>query len=144
MPEEMTIEEKLKERYGDTPLVSAPVDPDNPAFDSLLGALKAVHTGEMEMEVLVKYHRELSKQLEESRKDLESMKVADEAGEVKDLSIGSLDIVRVTMGLIGDYIEDPTDEKMADCVDSLLTSISITEYVRNLLDENIQAAGLKE
>ena len=78
MPDYQSLEDEIKERYGDTPLVSGPVDPDNPTFDSLLGALKAVYTGERGMDILVKYHHGLSKQIEDSKTYITNMKPPDE------------------------------------------------------------------
>jgi hypothetical protein len=139
-----SLEQEIREKYGDLPLTSDPVNPDNPTFSSLLGALKAVHSGEMGMEVLAKYHQELTKQLKENRKELDEMEVHESSKEMKDISRGSLDIVQVTMDLIEGYISEPTDDNMAKCIDSFLTSRSITEYVRNMLDKNISNAKLDE
>lgn len=144
MPIDEATMKKIREEYGDEPLVSAPVDPENPSFDSLLGALRAVHTGEMHMDVLVRYHDELNRQLAESREFYENMEVDEYSREVRDLSLGSVNIIQITLNLLEEYIDDPTEEKMADCLDSLLTSRSINQYVHDVLDENIKKAGLKQ
>jgi len=137
-----TKEELFKEEYGDVPLESMPVDPDNPTFDSLLGALKAVYSGEMELSVLEKYHRELSRQLEVSRKNITGINIPEEFKEIAtpqmEMSIGALDIVQMTMDLLGAYIDDPTKEKMADCLVSLLNSQSVMRQLNQILDDNIK------
>lgn len=143
MPDDKSIQEQIMEKYGSEPLVSAPVDPDNPAFDSLLGALKEVHTGTRSMDVLVKYHTELSKQLDESREFIKAMEDREETRDTRDISIGSLNILQVTMNLIADYIKNPTNENMADCLESFLTSRGIMNYVHEMLDENIRLAGME-
>jgi len=139
-----SLEEEIIKEYGDLPLVSAPVDPENPTFDSLLGALKGVHTGEMDMEVLVKYHRGLTRQLDESINDIENMKISDETTETRDKCIGAINIVKITMDLLDNYIKNPSPEAMGQLVQSLLTSMAVMKYIHDTLDENIIMAGIEE
>jgi len=117
-------EDKIRELYGEVSLESSPVDPENPTFNSLLGALKAVHTGEMEMHVLEKYHEGLSKQLEQSIKNMESMEIPEGYKEITEEQIrlgrGSLDMVQMMLDLLEKYIEEPCMENMAKGIFALL------------------------
>ncbi|MCD4782543.1 MAG: hypothetical protein K8T10_01800 [Candidatus Eremiobacteraeota bacterium] len=138
-----SIKEEIIREYGDLPLTSAPVDPENPSFDSLLGALKAVYTGEMNEEVLVKYHRELTGQLDESLHFIENMEISDETIETRDKCIGAINIVRITMDLLDDYKNNPSPEAMGQLVESLLTSRAVMKYIHKMLDGNIKMAGIR-
>lgn len=124
--------------YGEIPLISAPVDPDHPTFNSLLGALKAVHTGEMGMDVLVKYHSALSQQLAESRKSIEEMDVSEGVREARNLSLGAIAMTQVALDMIEKYIQEPSQDRMADCLQSLLDAMAATSYASGKLDENIK------
>ncbi|MEQ8170902.1 MAG: hypothetical protein ABRQ38_18580 [Candidatus Eremiobacterota bacterium] len=136
----------IKEKYGYAVLESGPVDPDNPTFASLLGAMKEVYEGKCGMDVLVKYHEGLSKQIENSREFLkktdketpEEYKALVE--EQHRISLGALDIVQGTLDLIDSYIKNPSKELMATCVESLLNSQRIMKGVHDMLDENINRA----
>jgi hypothetical protein len=161
----------IKEKYGYTILESGPVDPDNPTFDSLLGVMKDVYYGNCEIDILIKYHKGLSKQLENSREFLKKMSgrtkkeyeemvkdldnpspvelkelyIANE--KVKDqynISLGSIDIVQGTLDLLDSYIKNPSKELMATCVESLLHSQRIMKGVHDMLDENINQSGTEE
>jgi len=136
----------IKEKYGYAVLESGPVDPDNPTFASLLGAMQEAHYGNCDMDVLVKCHEGLSKQLEDSREFLkktdketpEEYKALVE--EQHRISLGALDIVQGTLDLIDRYIKNPSRELMATCVESLLNSQRIMKGVHDMLDENINRA----
>jgi len=132
------------EYQTDMPMTSGPVDPENPTFDSLLGALKACHEGEMGMDVLEKYHVELSRQLEESREYFKNMEITEVIQETRDMCLGSLGIVKITMDTLKAYIEKPAPETLGACVQSLLNSRAAMKYVHDILDENIKQADIKE
>ncbi|HPZ07695.1 MAG TPA: hypothetical protein PL110_06255 [Candidatus Eremiobacteraeota bacterium] len=146
----LSSEEQIKEKYGNVSLESAPVDPNNPTFDSLLGALKEVFSGNSSMDVLVKYHKGLSKQLEDSKKALENIETEEVDGvseeykktakEQRDISLGALTITRSTLDLLKVYIDHPSRENMANCIDSLLTTQRIMKGVHDMLNETIKQA----
>jgi len=141
-------EDNIREMYGDVSLESAPVDPENPTFNSLLGALKAVHTGEMEMAVLEKYHEGLSKQLEQSIKNIESMEIPEGYKEITEeqmrLSRGSLDMVQMMLDHMEKYIDEPCMENMAPCVQLHMDCQSVMRQLTQLLDENIRIGEIAE
>jgi hypothetical protein len=134
----------IEERYGEISLSSDPVDPENPSFSSLLGALKAVHTGEMRMEVLQKYHTVLSVQLDESRRAIEDLEIPVELEEAArdqmNMARGALDIVRVALDMVKKYIGAPSNEAMADCLEALFSAQRVIASLNVVLDRNIQAA----
>lgn len=127
----------------DVDYTSAPADPDNPAFDSLLDALRAHHEGEIGLDVLKTYHTELSKQLQHSRSNIQAMEVAPESQETKDISLGALTTVQDTIDRLDDYIREQNPQTLADCVSSLLNSKGQVAYVHKILDENIASAGIE-
>jgi hypothetical protein len=137
-------ENLIRDQYGYVVLESGPVDPDKPAFDSLLGALKDAYYGNCGMDVLVKYHKELSKQLEQSRHSIKKMdeetpeEYKDIVKDQHSMSLGAIDIVQSTLDLLDKYINSPTKDNMATCVESLLNSQRIMKGVHDLLDENIR------
>lgn len=135
-------EDRIREEYGEVCLESDPVNPDNPTFSSLLGALKAVHTGEMGMDVLKKYHLSLDEQLDVSRENIENLEsppdYKEQVEEQKQIALGAIDMVQITLDLVKNYIQEPTGEKMAFCVDSLLKSQGFINVLNRILDENIR------
>jgi hypothetical protein len=143
----MASEDPIKERYGEISMESGPVDPENPTFASLLGALKAVATGEMEMDVLIKYHDGLSMQLDDSRESIENMPIPEEFKEIatenKNVAIGSLDIIQIMLDLLEKYIQEPSKENLGACVDSLLNCQSVMRDMNTMLDQNIKFSQLK-
>lgn len=140
----------IREKYGYAVMESGPVDPDNPTFDSLLGVMKDVYYGNCEMDILVKYHKGLSKQLEDSRQFLTKMdketpeEYKEMVKEQHNISLGAIDIVQSTLDLLDSYIKNPSKELMATCVESLLNSQRIMKGVHDMLDENINKAQLEE
>jgi len=134
-------EKEIKAKYGDVSLESAPVNPDNPTFDSLLGALSGVYSGEFGIDVLIKYHKSLSMQLEDSKKAIQSIEIPEQfkdiAKEQMDIVMGSLDIIQIVLDLIAEYIESPSPDKMADCVEALLNAQHNMKQIENMLDINI-------
>lgn len=147
MHENQAAGELVKERYGDVSLESAPVDPANPSFASLLSAMKEVHTGALPLEVLERYHHQLSRQLADSKQSIAATPVPEEHGQaVSDqikISLGALDIVQAMLDLLERYIQWPSQEQMAACVDALLNCQGVLAGLNQVLDENIRAAGLE-
>jgi hypothetical protein len=127
----------------DCDYTSGPVDTANPGFDSLLSALKAFHEGQVGLDVLRIYHRELSRKLDESARNIEAMKVRDEAAEIKNLSLGALTYTRDAIDRLKDYIDNPGPDTLGQCVDSFLRSRGAVTFVNRKLDENILAAGIE-
>ena len=139
---EHTQAEELRARYGDINPMSAPVDPDNPGFDSLLGALKAVHTGEMGMDVLVRYLEALSAQLATSRQAITSLPEPEGmeglASDQVAMALSSLAMVQAMLDALARYIEQPSQQAVAVCVDRLLQSQRILRDVTAFLDKRIR------
>lgn len=126
----------------DITMTSAPVDPDNPGFDSLLGALKAVHEGQMGMNGLRKYHTGLQSQLNDSRDFITGMEIHDETRNTRDMALGALGITQMMLDLLQNYINDPNPNSLAACVQSLLDSRAAMANIHYLLDKNIKDSGI--
>ena len=129
----------------DTSMMSAPVNLENPGFDSLLSALKAVHTGEMGMDVLRRYHPALKSQLEASRQHILSIAVPEGFEgfdtDQRNMALGALAVTGALLDQLARYIDDPTPENVAACVELLLQSQRVTNDVRVWLDQFIAAAS---
>lgn len=125
----------------DPSMMSAPVNLENPGFDSLLSALKAVHTGEMGMDVLHRYHPALKSQLEASRQHI--LSIPEPAGfegldrDQRNTALGSLAVVGALLDQLARYIDAPTQENVGACVDLVLQSQRMTNDVRKWLDKFI-------
>lgn len=128
----------------DLDYTSAPVDPDNPGLDSLLSALKGFHEGNVSADILRKYHKVLSVQLENSRKNIEAMQVTEAAQDTKNLSIGALAFLGETLDRLNDYIDAPGPENLGNCVESFMRSRGALAFVHRKLDENIAAGKVEE
>lgn len=128
----------------DPSMMSAPVNVENPGFDSLLSALKAVHTGEMGMDVLRRYHSALSAQLETSRQHILNIPVPEGFEgldtDQRNMTLGALAVTRAMLDQVARYVDAPTQENVAGCVDLLLQSQRMTNDVRNWLDQFVVAA----
>ena len=116
----------IKENYGNVAIESEAVETDNPTFNYLLGALKDAYYGKRDMmDVLITYHKVLSKQLYDSRNSIKKMdketpeEYKDLVKEQHNISLGAIDIVRITLDLLDTYIKSPTKKNMATCVESL-------------------------
>ncbi len=126
----------------DLNMMSAPVDPDNPGFDSLLGALKAFHEGQMDMDGLKKYHTGLQSQLNNSRYFITGMEIHAETKNTRDMALGALGITQMMLDMLKNYIDDPNPNTLAACVQSLLDSRAAMANIHYLLDKNIQDSGI--
>lgn len=131
------MEHKVYSSYN-----SAPVDPDNPGFDSLLSALKAFHEGEIGKPELEKYHTGLTAQLNQSRDFISNMEVNEASIDTKNICLGSLDMVQTCLNALQELINNPSKENMGFCVQSLLDAKTAVEYVHEALDQNIKEAGI--
>lgn len=127
----------------DLDMTSGPVDPDNPEFNSLMSALKAVHEGTMGMEVLVKYHTGLQQQLNNSRSFIEGMSIHEETKQTRDMALGALGITQMMLDLLQKYIDNPNPATLGACVQSLLDSIAAMANIHYLLDKNIRESGIE-
>ena len=72
------------------------------------------------------------------------LKISDETTETRDKCIGAINIVKITMDLLDNYIKNPSPEAMGQLVQSLLTSMAVMKYIHDTLDENIIMAGIEE
>ncbi|MGV8122137.1 MAG: hypothetical protein AB2L14_20440 [Candidatus Xenobiia bacterium LiM19] len=133
-----TGENRVKELYGDVPLTSGPVDPDNPTFDSLLGALEAVHKGLQPMNTLSAYHRGLSSQLTAQKAAMEEHKKNqgdnEAAASQVQMAIAALDMVQMTLDSLERYIAAPSQEQMAETLHLLLQSMGHVRNMHAMLD----------
>lgn len=126
----------------DITMTSSPVDPNNPGFDSLLGALKAVHEGKLGMQGLRKYHVGLQDQLNNSRDFIRDMEIHDETRETRDMAMGAIAVTQIMLDLLQKYIDDPNPSTLAACVQSLLDSRAAMANIHYLLDRNIKDSGI--
>jgi hypothetical protein len=124
--------------------MSAPADESNPGFDSLLSAMKAVHEGSADISLLKTYHAALTDQINESRSSILEMEISEGSQDTKNMSLGSLDIIGFMLDSIEIYIDTPTPENMGLCVNAYLDARAAAEYVHNMLDNNIAAAGAEK
>jgi hypothetical protein len=133
---EDSVQGAIQKLYGAFPLTSAPVDPEHPTFDSLLGALEAVHRGTMGMNVLESYHVSLSVQLQGAK-----AKVAGRAteGDSIDLRISGhqmaatvLDLVQAMLESVDEYIQAPNDERMASVLNLLMQCMGYMKILESL------------
>lgn len=122
----------------DSAMMSAPVDLDNPGFDSLLSALKAVHTGEMGMDVLRRYHAALTSQIEASRRAILDLPIPEGLesldSEQRNMALSGLAVVNALLDQLAAYITQPSQENVAACVQLLLQSQRLMEDLRAWLD----------
>jgi len=125
-------EQKIRDQFGDVSLQSAPVNAENPGFDSLLSALEAVHTGKEDRSLLNRYYEVLKAQNNESKADLTAMKT-EENKDMINIAMTSLDLVDIMLDTIPEYLTEPTDENMAKTVSLLLTTMNQVEAVKAML-----------
>ncbi len=133
-----TGESRIREQYGDVPLTSGPVDPDHPTFDSLLGALEAVHKGLKPMGVLIAYHSGLSSQLTEQKGAMEEHKKKqgdnEAAASQVQMAIAALDLVQMMLDSVERYIQAPSQQQMAETLHLLLQSMGHVRNIHAMLD----------
>jgi len=126
-------------RYGDIETRSAPANPDDPGFDSLLDALRAVHTGELPMDVLVRYHDALGAQLAASRSAILAIEHPPEFRDVAEaqtrIVVGGLDVMGTVLHFLQRYIDEPTADNVGAVVDMLLQAQRVMRDVNTHLDE---------
>ncbi len=126
------LNSKIKEQYGDVSLESAPIDPENPAFNSLLSALEAVHTGKADISLLEKYYTALSAQIRESRESLRAKKNDENADRVE-IAIAAIELTDAMLDMVKNYIAKPTPENMAIAVSQLLQCMGFINNVSDIL-----------
>jgi hypothetical protein len=119
----------------DLDLTSAPVDPANPSFDSFLSALQAFHEGKVGADVLKKYHSVLTAQVAKSESDIGRMKVSSDDEDFKNLSLGSLTLLRETLDRLHDYVSAPGPQTLAICIESFLRSRGAVAFLDKKLQE---------
>ncbi len=128
---ELRQEQAIKSIYGDVSLTSAPVDPENPGFDSLLGALEAVHNKTQPLEILDKYYAALSESNNAKKDELrEALKSAPENADKLKIILTTLDLVTVLLESVKTYSKDPNIENMGECVSLFLTVTDKINKVR--------------
>ncbi len=128
-------ENEIKNMYGNVSLQSAPVDPENPDFSSLLGALEEVYNQKQPMEVLVKYYDVLNARNDEQRHNLAVYLAQNppNADQFK-ISMATLDIIAVMLAAVKKYTEEPTIENMGEAVNLLLISMDKVNKVQEFLN----------
>ena len=123
-------------------MMSAPVDLDQPGFASLLSALEAVHTGGMPVDVLARYHDVLSTQVADSALAIKALSVPDELDDLerqlaeaqRSAALSSLTMLEAMLERLGAYIEAPSPEGMAICVQLFLQAEQMFDGVERWLD----------
>jgi len=125
----------------DLTYMSAPADENNPGFESLLSAMKAVHQGEADISLLRKYHSVLTSQIDQSRNEILGMEVSESTRDTKNMSLGAINIVSFMLDSIKIYLDTPTPENMGMCVNAYLDARGAVEYVHKVLDKNIEESG---
>jgi hypothetical protein len=126
---------------------SAPVDLDNPSFASLLSALKEVHEGKLPPEVLLTYQHALNAELAESRAGIESLQAPPDADEAliqavedqKRMTDTALGMSQLVVDSLGEYVIDPTQERMAACVQLFVQAQHVMGQLHELLDAQAQS-----
>lgn len=121
--------ERIKAQYGNVSLESAPVNAENPGFDSLLSALEAVHTGKEDKSLLQKYYTALVAQNNESINHLKEI-LNDENIDKINIALTAMGMVGIMLDTIPDYIAEPTDEKMGITVSLLLNAMDKVEVAK--------------
>ncbi|MCE1248393.1 MAG: hypothetical protein LWY06_17265 [Firmicutes bacterium] len=128
----------------DLTYMSAPADANNPGFESLLSAMKAVHQGEADISLLQVYHDALTEQINDSRNEILDMEVSETTKDTKNMSLGAINIVSFMLDSIKIYLDSPSPENMGICVNAYLDARGAVEYVHKVLDANIEEAGIEE
>lgn len=128
---EMTSEERIRAAYGNVSLGSDPVDPDNPTYSSLLGALKAVYEGSMPMEVLVRYCDVLTEKTNMEKAAL-SLAITKNPPNVSTLKItmSAFDLVSLALDAARKCTVEPTHQNMAYAVSNLMVAMDKIEKIR--------------
>ena len=124
--------EKIKAQYGNVSLDSAPVNAEDPGFDSLLSALEAVHTGKEDKSLLQTYYTALKEKNNESRNHLKEMLNEDNRDKIS-IALTTMDMVDIMLDTIPDYLDNSTDDKMAITLGLLMTTMDKVETARALL-----------
>ncbi len=128
---------------------SAPVDLQNPSFASLLSALKEVHEGKHPPEILLTYQQALNAELAESRTGIEGLQAPPDADEAtvqaiedqKRMTDTALGMCQLVVDSLGEYVVNPSNEKMAQCVDYFLKAQTIMGQLHEYLDGVAAAAN---
>lgn len=121
--------------YGEVSLESAPADPRNPAWNSLLDCLRAVHEGELPLTALAEYHAALGRDLEARKAGLWASVPAgeDPSGDLA-LGLGALTVTGLVLDQIDRYLDEPVADRMAACVEMLLQAQAVTRGVEGHLE----------
>ena len=129
-------EEAIKKIYGNVTLTSAPIDIENPDYNSLLGVLEAVHTNKEPMSVLYTYYEALSSKNDKNKENLsEILKTNPPNADQLRITRTVLDFISVMLDAIKKYIDDPTDENMAEAINLLLITMDKVSKVMGVLED---------
>lgn len=120
--------------YGEVSYESAPADPENPAWNSLLDCLRAVHEGQLPLTALEAYHSSLTDDLEARKAGLWASvpEGEDPSGDLA-LGLGALTVTGLVLDQIDQYLDEPTAERMGACVDMLLQAQAVIRGVEGHL-----------
>lgn len=117
---------------------SAPVDLEHPSFASLLSALKEVHEGRLPADALVTYQDALAAELRESRAAVTSITGPEEVREALEeqqkMTCTALDISQIAVDALGEYVANPSEEAMANCVRTFLQAQEVMGQLHVYLD----------
>ena len=129
-------EEAIKKIYGNVSLTSAPIDVENPDYNSLLGVLEAVHTNKEPMSVLYIYYEALSSKNDKNKENLsEILKTNPPNADQLRITRTVLDFISVMLDAIKKYIDDPSDENMAEALNLLLITMDKVSKVMGVLED---------
>lgn len=129
-------EEAIRKIYGNVNLMSAPIDIENPDYNSLLGVLEAVHTHKEPMSVLYIYHEALSSKNDTNKEKLvELLKTNPPNADQLRITRTVLDFISVMLDAVKKYMDDPTDENMAEALNLLLITMDKVTKVMDVLED---------
>lgn len=116
--------------YGEVSYESAPADPANPAWNSLLDCLRQVHEGTLPLQALADYHDLLADDLEARKAGLWASvpEGEDPSGDLA-LGLGALTVTGLVLDQVDRYLDEPTPERMGACVEMLLQAQAVTRGV---------------
>ncbi len=127
-------ENEIKNIYGNVSLNSAPIDVENPDYNSLLGAMEAVYNQREPMDVLIRYYEVLNARNEEGKHSLAMILAQDPTNSELRITMSTLDILSVMLGAVKKYTEEPTLENMGEAVNLLLISMDKVNKVNEFLN----------
>ena len=112
-------------------LYSAPINLENPDYDSLLGVLEGVYNGKEPMETLVRYYEVLSEKTNLEIAGIQAA-ISQNPPHVDSLRIfaASWQIVSIMLESVKTYIDNPGKENMQSAVSLLIDAMDKINKIR--------------